>query len=85
MPRTLHLPRVEQGVEPKEVTPMAIEKPSQDAVISVVISLPTGEIKLGFRKRNVAGNSTASQLSASNFERAFRGALEKLLGSVDKV
>ena len=79
---TLHLPQSD-ALEKYITAPVV--KPSPDALISVVVSLPIGDVKLTFRKRNIMGNNTASQLSAQNFERAFMAALTPILGTVEKV
>ena len=79
-------PRIAPFIAPVVVpVPVAKAKPNVDAVISVVVTLPFGEVRLKFKKRHVMSNNTAGQLSKANLERAFLNALEPVLGRVETV
>ena len=73
---TLHLPKIPA---------VKAEPVSRDAIIRVVVKLPTGDIKLEFVKRNVMANASASQLNERTFAAAIQRGLEGILGGVQKL
>ncbi len=68
--------------KPKEEKKMET-KSTKDAVVSVSITLPTGEIKFSFTKRNVFDNAVKSRLNEREFKNCIREALKPLLGGVE--
>ena len=71
-----------------EAAAPAVETPkektiSKDGVIQVVVSLPSGEIEMAFRKRNVMENVIKSKMTKDQFQNAIAKALEPLLGRVE--
>jgi hypothetical protein len=75
--------QVLEVVEPAEPVEMSKEKSKTDAVISVVVSLPSGDLVFSLQKRNVMGNIHPSRLNVNEFKNAMIRGLEPLLGRVE--
>lgn len=81
---TLHA-RPEPAPPTIEKAPEIAVPRSPHATIRVLVKLPTGDVKLEFRKPNVASNVSLSKLTEREFERAIRTGIEQLLGQVERV
>jgi hypothetical protein len=68
--------------------PVVVETPkekaiSKDGFIQVVVTLPTGEFSMTFRKRNVMENVSRSQMNKVQIQNAIAKGLEPLMGRVE--
>lgn len=79
--KTLALPK--DVPEIKEVPVLLVPKEkSDDGVISITITLPTGEFSYKFVKPNIRANMNAGRMTREEFRKAFLNGLAPLVGAV---
>ena len=71
--------------KPQIAVLLAPKERRSDAVISVTVSLPSGEFSFRFLKRDVLSNVPNHRLTRQEFKRAIVDGLVPLMGRVDEL